>query len=94
MNQQRLATLDDFEASVDINTSNMSLASDDPPSPSWSNSPPSVISKIEKKSKTKLIISLKQQLHDCQSALVEIKENANLKYLKLNMAFDDLSKNY
>ena len=91
MNEQRLAIIEDFEnsfASVDPGTISISAVE--------TTSPESAKSKVKmgKNSKTKVIASLKQQLRDCQNALVEIKENAALKQIKLEMEYEDLIESY
>lgn len=91
MNQQKLAIVEDFENSfASADTDTISLSTIETSSPVLAKGKV----KMEKNSKTKIIVSLKQQLDNCQSALVEIKENAALKYLKLKMEYDDLIKSY
>lgn len=102
MKKDNDAIVDDFEASMTFDTSEatlLSTATGSTASLTQEDSgekrpkPPSK-GKSEKKSKTKTIADLRQQLHDCKSALVEIKENANLKYLKLKMEHDELDEAY
>ena len=100
MNKERDAMVDDFEDSMQLDTSDMSLNTQDTPSLATTQDPPVTETrpkmpskaKSEKKSKTKTIADRRQQLHDCKSALVEIKENASLKYLKLKMDYDELNE--
>jgi len=97
MDRQRKAVVDDFEASAQLDTSEMSLSvAEDSQSTLEPEKRPKLSNKgkSEKKSKTKTIADLRQQLHDCKSALVEIQENASLKYLKLEMDYDELKESY
>lgn len=98
MNKQKDAIVDDFEASMTFESSAISIddsVATQEHQEAEAGKPPKERSKNkEKKSKTKVIADLRQQLHDCKSALVEIKENANLKYLKLKMDHDELDEAY
>jgi hypothetical protein len=104
MNKEKDSIVDDFEASTqfDITSelslaqehSTASLAASHQSSDTTKQQNASSKGKSEKKSKTKTIADLRQQLHDCKSALVEIKENASLKYLKLEMEREELNESY
>lgn len=99
MTKEREAVVDDFDSSsMQLDTSEVSLGDTQeqysPPTPPEPEKRPKMPDKAKsvKKSKTKTIAELRQQLHDCKSALVEIKENASLKYLKLKMDYDELNE--
>lgn len=106
MNKEKDSIVDDFEASTQFDTSEMSLApaqedstislaaSQESSAESGKRQKMLGKSKSEKKSKTKTIAELRQQLHDCNFSLVEIQENDNLKHLKLKMDHDELNESY